>query len=89
MALSPEKGRRYGPEREMEGHRRGQAALRRVLEQGIAAGVFRDLPLDLASEFLLCAISGFIDHMARQGDIRPPEAIVPGFVAMTLHGVKR
>jgi AcrR family transcriptional regulator len=89
MALSPEKSRRHGRECKQDGHRRGQAAIRRVIEQGMNEGVFRDLPLDLAAEIYLASVAGMIDQMARRGEFRSPEQIVPTFMDILLKGLKR
>jgi AcrR family transcriptional regulator len=89
MALSPEKSRRYSRDCKQEGHRRGQAAIQRVIEQGMKEGVFRDLPLELAAEIYLSSIAGMIDHMARRGELREPEQIVPTFMDILLKGLKR
>jgi AcrR family transcriptional regulator len=89
MALSPEKSRRYSRDCKQEGHRRGQAAIQRVIEQGTKEGVFRDLPLELAAEIYLSSVAGMIDHMARCGELREPEQIVPTFMDILLKGLKR
>lgn len=89
MALSPEKPRRYSRDCKQEGHRRGQAAIQRVIEQGMNEGNFRDLPLELTAEIFLSSVAGMIDHMARRGEFRKPEQIVPTFMDIFLKGLKR
>ena len=89
MALSPEKHRRHGRDCKQEGHRRGQAAIQRVIEDGMKQGVFRELPLELTAEIFLGSIAGMIDHMARRGEFRTPEQIVPTFMDILLKGLNR
>jgi AcrR family transcriptional regulator len=89
MALSPEKSRRYGRECKQEGHRRGQAAIQRVIAAGMSEGVFRRLPLELTADVFFSSVAGMIDHMARQGELRRPEEIVPTFMNILLRGLNR
>ena len=89
MALSPEKSRRCTRDCKQEGHRRGQAAIQRVVAEGMEKGVFRELPLELTAEIYLSSVAGMIDNMARRGEIRKPEQIVPTFVDILMKGLKR
>jgi AcrR family transcriptional regulator len=89
MALSPEKPRRYSRDCKQEGHRRGQAAVQRVIEEGVERGVIRDLPVELAAEIFLSSVAGLIDNMARRGEFRRPEQVVPTFMDILLRGLKR
>ena len=89
MALSPEKSRRSTRDCKQEGHRRGQAAIQRVVAEGMETGVFRELPLELTAEIYLSSVAGMIDNMARRGELREHEQIVPTFVDILMKGLKR
>ena len=67
----------------------GATTAQRVIEQGMKQGVFRDLPLELTAEIFLSSVAGMIDHMARRGEFRRPEQIVPTFMDILLKGLKR
>jgi len=89
MALSPEKSRRFSRECKQEGHRRAEAAVQRVIKQGIERGTFRNLPSELAAEIFLSSVAGLIDLMARRGELRKPEEIVPTFMEILLGGLNQ
>lgn len=89
MALSPEKSRRSSRDCKQEGHRRGQAAVQRVIEEGVEQGVIRDLPPELAAEIFLSSVAGLIDNMARRGELRKPEQVIPTFMEILSRGLNQ
>ena len=88
LAISPEKHCPANWEHQFERRRRGLGTIQRVLEEGVRAGTFRDLPRDLVAEIFVGAISGFIDTMVYSGDFRTPDEIVPTLMETVLGGLQ-
>lgn len=87
-ALSPEKFSRRGKRSHLRRSERAHELFRRVFQEGVASGDFRDLPPDLASEIFRSTITGLIDNMALRGEFKQPEAIVPTLMTIWLRGMK-
>lgn len=89
VALSPEKFSGRDKRTHLERRERGLALFRRLIQEGIDRGEFRELSPVLVSEVLFGTIAGLIDNMAYVGEFRKPEEIVPTLMQVLLRGLKR
>ncbi|GAB4369758.1 MAG: TetR/AcrR family transcriptional regulator [Acidobacteriota bacterium] len=89
VALIPEK--HHGALREGQIRRQawGLALLQRVVEQGIAAGEFRELPPRRVAEIVLGSLTGTIELMARNEQSPEPDEIAEPLLQILLGGLER
>lgn len=88
IALVPVKA--IGTHRSNQARRRAAAlqAVEQVVSQGIAAGLFKDLPKRQVAETYLSTIAGLLDGMTLSGELRPAEQIVPTMMEILLGGLR-
>ena len=63
-------------------------AIKVVVNEGIAAGVFKNLSPLLVSELFLGSITGMIESMVFSGEFQPAEEIVPTMMEIILGGLR-
>jgi len=89
IALTPNK--HSGAKRECQMRRRTSAleAIKAVVNEGIAAGVFKNISPLLVSELFLGAVTGMIESMVFNGEFQPAEEIVPTMMEIILGGLRK
>lgn len=89
VALAPNKHSGASHECQMRRRISALGAIRRVIDEGIHKGFFKDLSPVLASEIYLGSISGMIESMAFNGKFLPAEEIVPTMMTILLGGLRK
>ena len=89
VALVPNKFSDANIEKKNRRHASALSAIETVVQQGMDAGIFRDLPSRRVSETFLGTVAGVIDSMALRGEFLPAEEVVPTMMAIFLRGLQR
>ena len=89
IALVPEKFCKANRESELERQRRALGAAAKIIREGIAAGAFRQVSVELVCEYFFHAIAGKIEDMALEGRFDPAGALAPPLMDVFLGGLRQ
>ncbi len=89
IALIPNRYSGANRQCQMRRHTSALEAIKAVVNEGIAAGVFKNLSPLLVSELFLGAVTGVIESMVFNGEFQPAEEIVPTMMEIIFGGLRK